>query len=124
MLQVNRVFNGLSMLQKDLLVGIKGCGYVCRTVQLGAITRLLNSTMLLNHSSEKDNHALSVGKLLIEVGAAACPSWCGPYHHSPHECPTPGNAFRLTMKSIANEVDKASVGLTISEFAKGVTWSK
>lgn len=69
-LQVNRVFNRLIGLQGDLLDGRKGCGVECRTMQLGALTRLLSRTSLLNHSLEKDYQALSVAGLLQEVVAA------------------------------------------------------
>lgn len=134
-LQVNRIFNRLSGLQKDLLDGRKGCGVECRTMQLGALTRLLNSTSLLNHSLEKDYQALSVGQLLKEVKAAVCPTWYGMfkkkhepygYHnqqltHTPHECPAPGNTFHVAIESIANEVGKASGGLSITNYAKSAT---
>jgi len=76
-LQVNRIFNGLSGLQEDLLYGRKGCGVECRTMQLGALTKLLSRTSLLNHSLEKDYQALSVAQLLQEVRAAVCPTWYG-----------------------------------------------
>jgi hypothetical protein len=136
-LQVNSVFNTLSGLQKDLLGGRKGCGVECRTMQLGTLTQLLNSTSLLNHSLEKDYQALSVGQLLKEVEAAVCPTWCemskkqgshGYYNqqltHKPHECPALGNTFDFVIKSIANEVNKASRGLSITNYAKSATESK
>jgi hypothetical protein len=120
-----------------LLDGRKGCGVECRTMQLGAITRLLNSTSLLNHSLGMDYQALSVGQLLKEVDAAVCPTWYGmfeqkhePYGyykqqltHKPHECPAPGNTFHVAIKSITNEVDKASRGLSITNYAKSATKS-
>jgi hypothetical protein len=137
MLQVNRIFNGLSGLQKDLLDGRKGCGVECRTMQLGALTRLLNSTSLLHHSLEKDYQALSVGQLLKEVKAAACPTWYDSvknrhdyyaYYkqqrtHKPHECPPPWNPFDVAIKSIANEVDEALKGLSITNYVRSATES-
>jgi hypothetical protein len=140
-LQVNRIFNGLSGLQRDLLDGRKGCAIECRTMQLGALTRLLNNTWLLNHSVEKDYQMLSVRQLLQQVEAAVCPTWYemfvqkqevyGYYNqhnnkptHNPHECPTPGNSFHVTIKSIAKEVNGALRGLRIADYAKSATESK
>jgi hypothetical protein len=150
-LQVNRIFNGLSGLQRDLLDGRKGCGIECRTMQLGALTQLLNNTSLLNHTVEKDYQTLSVGKLLEKVEAAVCPTWYEmqrqePYSsnywnldqptnkpnkkpnnkptHKPHECPAPGNSFHVAIKSIAKEVDGALPGLRIGDYAKSATESK
>ncbi|GAB1319623.1 hypothetical protein MFIFM68171_09833 [Madurella fahalii] len=126
-LQVNSVFDGLSGLREDLLLGRKGCGVECRTMQVGAVTMLLNRTDLLNHSSEKDYQALSVGELLNEVEAAVCPIWYG-YHrkkqltHEPHGCP--GNAFDTATGSIAAELNSKWWGLNIRDYARSATWSK
>ncbi|KAK3986523.1 hypothetical protein QBC44DRAFT_333090 [Cladorrhinum sp. PSN332] len=133
------VFGGLSALQQDLLRGSKGCGVECRTMQLGALTRLLNSTSLLNYSPKNDYQALSVGQLLEEVKAAVCPTWYempekkpdlyGNYNirvppTKPHECPPPGNAFGIQIKSIANSVNGFLRGLSITQYAKSATESK
>jgi hypothetical protein len=124
-LHVDMVFNRLNGLQKDLLDSRKGCDIECRTMQLGALTRLLNSTPLLNHSLEKDYRILSVGQLLGEVEAATCPAVYCLHHGWPHSgtvykrhaCPSPGNAFDVEIKSIADEVNKASQGLSITDYA-------
>ncbi|KXX74011.1 hypothetical protein MMYC01_209890 [Madurella mycetomatis] len=136
MLQVSMVFTRLSTLQEDLLDSRKGCGVECRTMQLGAITRLLNSTSLSRYSW-LDYQALSVSQLLEEVEAAVCPTWyekpqttpdtCGYYSqrvtHKPHECPAPGNAFDVAIKSIPNGVSSLSRGLSITDYAKSATES-
>ena len=123
-------------------VGRKGCGIECRTMQLGALTRLLNSTSLLYHSVEKDYQALSVGELLKQLETAVCPTWYGmfvqkqePYNsfnqynnkkltHNPHECPAPGNSFYVAISSIIAEVNGALRGLSITNYAKSATESK
>ena len=144
--QVTKVFNGLSGLQRDLLNGSKGCGIECRTMQLGALTRLLSSTSLLHYSPSQEYEALSVSQLLKEVEAAVCPTWYSmfvqketkPDHyssnfggfgasasqppiqqqlpHKPHECVPPGNAFRATMQSITQEVYWGWFGLSIKSY--------
>jgi len=135
------VFSELSVLQQDLLDSRKGCGVECRTMQLGALTRLLNSTSLLKFSLGEDYQALSVGEILKEVEVAVCPTWYGkpevkidtfkPHNRQviskPHECPTPGNAFNLAMKSIVNlpqvsdGVNDFSRGLSITGYVKSST---
>ena len=105
-------------------------------MQLGALTRLLNSTSLLSYSGEEEYQALSVRELLNEVGAAVCPTYATPekkpgdygyYHHQPyklHGCPVPGNAFDVEVKSIANQWGSFSQGLSITKYAKSATESK
>ncbi|KAK5651016.1 hypothetical protein OQA88_2097 [Cercophora sp. LCS_1] len=144
-LQVNRIFNGLSGLQRDLLDGRKGCGVECRTMQLGAITRLLSSASLLNYSLEKDYQALSVAELLQQVTAAVCPTIfvqeedkpdpCSSTSrksfrrsnlsqqtielrlpHEPHKCPAPGNAFDVAIQLIAQEVRRFLFGLSVKSY--------
>jgi len=128
---VRTVFDGLSELQRDLLGDRQGCGIECRTMQLGTLTRLLNSTFLLNHSRWKDYRMLSVAQLLEKLEAAVCPTWYGmfdtkkhqPYYnqqltHEPHKCLLLGNAFNVTIESIVNEVNQASQGLKITDYAK------
>jgi hypothetical protein len=136
-LNVVLVFARLVALQQNLLNSSKGCGVECRTMQLGALTRLLNSTSLLHYSCKKEYQALSVMQLLNEVGAAVCPTWYGTpetnpdtygYYnqrvsHKPHECPAPGNRFDVVVKSIANVYD-LSRGLSITDYAKSATESK
>jgi hypothetical protein len=120
------VFSRLSEFQKDLLGdNDKDCSLECRTMQLGALTRLLNSTSLLHHSLEKDYQALSVRQLLEKVRAAVCPVWYSGPRHSEHRCLTPpGNAFDNKVKSIANEVDEASRGLSITDYTQSASESK
>jgi len=130
-LLVGTVFARLSWLQQDLLGDRKGCGIECRTMQLGTLTRLLNSTSLLNDSSWKDYRALSVAQLLAKLETAVCPTWYGMFDikkhqhyyghqltHNPHECPPPGSAFHVTIKSIVDEVNRALRGLKITDYAK------
>jgi hypothetical protein len=105
-------------------------------MQLGALTLLLNSTSLLSYSVEEKYQALSVRQLLDQVGAAVCPTYgtqekkpsdYGYYHHQPyepHECPAPGNAFDVEVKSIANQWGSFSQGLSITTYAKSATESK
>jgi hypothetical protein len=115
------VFNRLSELQKDLLVDNGECYSVgCRTMELGALTRLLNSTSLLHHSLEKDYQALSVRQLLEKVKAAVCPTST----YGQYRCSSPGNAFGGKVRSIANEVDKASQGLSITDYTQSASESK
>jgi hypothetical protein len=102
-------------------------------MQLGALTRLLSSTLLLNHSLDKDYQALSVAKLLQEVMAAECPTWYGMFvqeekndhyrytvkqqlPHKPHECPAPGNAFNIAVSSIAQGVGQVWLGLCLKSY--------
>ena len=117
-------------------------------MQLGALTRLLNNTSLLNFSFVEDYQALSVDELLKEVKVAICPTWYGTpeakpdtygYYNQrvtnkPHKCPAPGNAFDLAMKSIVNGVENISQvfdgvndfsrGLSITGYAKSSTESE
>lgn len=133
---VSWVFSKLNGLQIELLSDRKGCGVECRTMQLGAITRLLNSTSLSNYSF-RDYQTLSIGQLLNEVESAVCPTWCeiekkhqpfGYYNqqstYKPHECPAPGNNFDAIVKSIAKEVNSLSHGLSITNYPKSATKSK
>ncbi|KAK4161741.1 hypothetical protein QBC43DRAFT_346431 [Cladorrhinum sp. PSN259] len=129
-LQINRIFEGLIRLQSDLLDDRKGCGIECRTMQLGALTRLLSNTSLLNYFLEKpeDYQALSVSQLLQELGVAVCPTWYSrsskvtindfkhkvTYHR--HECCAPGNAFCVAIQSITQEVNQCLLGLSIKSY--------
>jgi hypothetical protein len=115
------VFSRLSEFQKDLLGdNDKDCSLECRTMQLGALTRLLNSTSLLHHSLEKGYQALSVRQLLEKVKAAVCPTST----YGQYRCSSPGNAFGGKVRSIANEVDKASRGLSITDYPQSASESK
>jgi hypothetical protein len=127
------VFNRLSGLQKDLLGdGGKRCSVECKTMKIGALILLLDSTSLLHHSLEEDYEALSVEQLLKQVKAAVCPTWCSltpNYHygqstHKRHVCPGSGNAFDVEIKSIADEVNKVSQGLSITDYVQSATESK
>jgi len=129
------VFSRLLKLQKDLLDSRTGCGVECRTMQLGALTRLLNNTSLLNYAFWQDYQALSGGQLLEAVETAVCPTWYGtperkpnPYDHynqqvthKPHECPAPGSAFGAAIKSIGIAVRSFSRGLSITDYVASAT---